>query len=95
MRAGSASPFALALLLIASALGCAGHALTPPAATEDASEPTTTDAGVDVPDAGASAAPQTTCCRLTNERGELVSQNCGTALNVPYYEGRGFRCIVP
>ena len=68
--------------------------MTPPAATEDAPEPATTDAGASAVDAGAPVL-DVTCCRLTTERGELVSQNCGTALNLAWYESRGYRCLVP
>lgn len=88
-----------ALLLL---LGCAGAADDVPSGPSlpvaDAGAPVPADMNEDAAptDAGAARAP-TTCCRLTNERGELVSQQCSSGpLNLDYYEQRGFRCyLVP
>ena len=94
MRARSAFPPSIALLLLASALGCGGDVEPPPSVAADAPEPTTADAGAS-PDAGALAPPSTTCCRLDNERGERLDYKCGltgTAISVEWFEARDYRC---
>lgn len=79
------------LVLTAWAPGCAEDSV-PPSVSVDAPEPFTADAGP----ADAGATPQTTCCRLDNERGERLDYKCSTGLNVERLKEQGYRCwLVP
>lgn len=74
-------------LLLASACGSA----SPPASDADEASDLTPDAGAD---AGEPGAPDTTCCRLDNERGERLNYMCGVAVDAAWAEARGYRCWV-
>jgi hypothetical protein len=79
----------LVLVGVALALGCGGIGVEfPPSADAGSAPGLPNDAGpVDAP-----AEPVTTCCRLDNERGERLDYKCSTALSVPWFEERGYRC---
>ena len=79
------------LLLALLAPGCGGVGVESPPSVDAGSTPglAPTDAGA--VDAGSPDATMT-CCRLDNERGERLDYKCSAGLNVPWFEGRGYRC---
>jgi hypothetical protein len=68
--------------------GCGGIGVEPPPSADAGSIP----GQATTADAGAPAEPLTTCCQLDNERAERLDYKCSTGLNVPWFEGRGYRC---